>query len=70
MHSNIDRLWAMWQRQPVDPERLNPATAYGSESNSTGSGDVEFGDPSCSGHGARRRDPDITMSLDRLDSAG
>ena len=45
LHSNIDRLWAMWQRQPGHPERLNPATAYGSESSSTGSGDVEFGDP-------------------------
>jgi len=45
LHSNIDRLWAMWQRQPGHPERLDPATAYGSESNSTGSGDVEFGEP-------------------------
>jgi hypothetical protein len=46
MHANIDRLWAMWQRRPGYPDRLNPATAYGSESNSIGSGDVEFGDPS------------------------
>ena len=45
VHPNIDRLWAMWQRQPGHPERLDPATAYGSESNSTGSGDVEIGDP-------------------------
>lgn len=29
LHSNMDRLWAMWQRQRGKPERLNPATAYG-----------------------------------------
>lgn len=47
MHSNIDRLWAMWQRQPgFAAQRLDPAHVYGSEGSSTGSGDVEFGDPS------------------------
>jgi hypothetical protein len=28
LHSNMDRLWAMWQRQPGQQARLNPATAY------------------------------------------
>jgi Common central domain of tyrosinase len=28
LHSNMDRLWAMWQRQPGRQSRLNPATAY------------------------------------------
>jgi Common central domain of tyrosinase len=47
MHSNIDRLWAMWQRQPgFEAQRLDPAQVYGTEENSVGSGDVEFGDPS------------------------
>jgi hypothetical protein len=44
--SNVDRLWAMWQRQNgFAAQRLDPAQAYGTEENSTGSGDVEFGDP-------------------------
>jgi hypothetical protein len=29
LHSNMDRLWAMWQRQPGKSDRLVPATAYG-----------------------------------------
>lgn len=45
LHSNIDRLWAMWQRQPGHPERLDPTQVYGSEGNTTGSGDVENGEP-------------------------
>ena len=32
MHSNIDRLWAMWQRQPGHPERLDPAQVYKAQS--------------------------------------
>ena len=46
LHSNIDRLWAKWQRQPGSAaQRLNPAQVYGTESNTTGSGEVEVGDP-------------------------
>ncbi|MGA8576054.1 MAG: tyrosinase family protein [Candidatus Cybelea sp.] len=46
LHSNIDRLWAMWQRQPgFAAQRLDPAQLYNTEENTTGSGDVEFGDP-------------------------
>jgi hypothetical protein len=28
MHSNIDRLWAIWQRTPGHQERLDPAQLY------------------------------------------
>jgi len=46
LHANIDRLWAMWQRRPgLAAQRLDPAQVYGTESNTTGHGDVEFGDP-------------------------
>lgn len=45
LHSNIDRLWAMWQRQPGRSERLDPNQVYNTEGNTTGSGDVETGDP-------------------------
>ena len=31
LHSNVDRLFAMWQAQPGHPERLNPASVYGAE---------------------------------------
>jgi Common central domain of tyrosinase/von Willebrand factor type A domain len=28
LHSNLDRLWARWQTDPLHPERLSSATAY------------------------------------------
>jgi hypothetical protein len=31
LHSNVDRLYAKWQTDPNHPERLDPATVYGSE---------------------------------------
>lgn len=57
LHSNLDRLWAMWQRAHGHPERLDPAHVYdysptdwvnpntGSPQPETGSGDVSSGDP-------------------------
>jgi hypothetical protein len=33
LHSNVDRLFALWQTDPLHPERLNGNTVYGSESN-------------------------------------
>jgi hypothetical protein len=32
LHSNVDRIFAMWQCDPMHPERLDPTTVYGSES--------------------------------------
>jgi hypothetical protein len=32
LHSNQDRLYALWQTDPAHPERLVPQTVYGSES--------------------------------------
>ena len=32
LHSNVDRLWAMWQTQPGHTERLDPNLVYGSNS--------------------------------------
>ena len=40
MHSNIDRLWAMWQLRLPDI-RLKPEQVYGGQGNTRGSGDVE-----------------------------
>jgi hypothetical protein len=36
LHSNVDRLWAMWQRAPGREWRLDPNQVYGNESSSTG----------------------------------
>jgi hypothetical protein len=33
LHSNIDRIYAQWQTDPMHPERLNPDTVYGTEWN-------------------------------------
>ncbi|GFF34167.1 common central of tyrosinase domain-containing protein [Aspergillus udagawae] len=33
LHSNVDRIFAMWQCDSSHPERLDPATVYGAESN-------------------------------------
>lgn len=32
LHTNVDRLWAQWQRDPSNVSRLAPATAYDSNS--------------------------------------
>jgi Common central domain of tyrosinase len=49
LHSNIDRLWAMWQRQQgFAAQRLDPAQVYDTEENSTivaGKDNVEVGEP-------------------------
>ena len=33
LHSNVDRLFALWQHHPDHPERLTPGAVYGSSSN-------------------------------------
>jgi tyrosinase-like protein len=40
LHSNIDRIWAMWQKKNPTV-RLDPAQVYGTQGNSKGKGDVE-----------------------------
>ena len=45
LYTNVDRPFAMWQLQPSHPERLNPNLAYGTDTNSKGSGDVDQGEP-------------------------
>src|ERR1041385_3624133 len=45
LYTNVDRPFAMWQPQPSHPERLNPNLAYGTDTNSKGSGDVDQGEP-------------------------
>ena len=36
LHSNVDRLFALWQSDTAHPERLVPATVYGTESSNAG----------------------------------
>ena len=36
LHSNVDRLFALWQTDPSHQERLDPGTVYGSESGNAG----------------------------------
>jgi len=36
LHSNVDRLFALWQTQPDHPERLDPEHAYGTASDDPG----------------------------------
>ena len=38
LHSNVDRLFAKWQTSNGHPERLNPKTIYGAESDSVTTG--------------------------------
>jgi hypothetical protein len=45
LHSNVDRLFAMWQRDPAHPDRLKPNLVYGTDSSSQGTGDVQSGQP-------------------------
>jgi len=35
LHSNVDRLFALWQTDPEHPERLHPEPVYGTEANLT-----------------------------------
>jgi Common central domain of tyrosinase len=41
LHSNVDRLFAMWQAQPGHPERLAEGTVYGSEQAAIGNVTLE-----------------------------
>ncbi len=45
LHSNVDQLFATWQRQPGQEWRLDPNQVYGTDASSQGSGDVQSGDP-------------------------
>jgi hypothetical protein len=40
LHSNVDRLFALWQIQPGHPERLDPEQVYGAESNTVAQGTI------------------------------
>ena len=42
LHSNVDRLFAGWQRQPGQSSRLDPAQVYGSEGNTVATGTPPF----------------------------
>jgi len=43
LHSNVDRIFARWQTDPAHPERLDPNTIYGSDTNLNVTVDSEFG---------------------------
>jgi hypothetical protein len=45
LHSNVDRLFALWQLQSGHLERVDTAQVYGIWSNTQGSGDVATGGP-------------------------
>ena len=45
LHSNVDRLFASWQRQPGQSWRVDPNQVYGTDATTQGSGDVQSGDP-------------------------
>ncbi|GAA3685253.1 hypothetical protein GCM10022267_85040 [Lentzea roselyniae] len=40
LHSNVDRLFAMWQAQPGQEWRLDPDQVYGDQSGTTGQGSI------------------------------
>lgn len=40
LHSNVDRLFAMWQAQPGQDWRLDPDQVYGDQSGTTGPGSI------------------------------
>ncbi|MEU0880409.1 tyrosinase family protein [Lentzea sp. NPDC005914] len=40
LHSNVDRLFAMWQTQPGNDWRLDPDQVYGDQSGTTGTGSI------------------------------
>ena len=40
LHSNVDRLFAMWQAQPGQEWRLDPDQVYGDQSETTGEGGI------------------------------
>jgi hypothetical protein len=45
LHSNVDRLFALWQLQSGHLDRVDPAQVYGTWSNTQGTGDVATGGP-------------------------
>jgi hypothetical protein len=45
LHSNVDRLFALWQLQPGHSERLDPTKVYGTQAATEGNGDVATGEP-------------------------
>jgi hypothetical protein len=45
LHSNVDRLFALWQLRPGHSERLDPTKVYGNQAATKGDGDVATGEP-------------------------